>query len=112
MRQHGAEFLRQRAITKAAGKWNKQYLRITDEGFHQPKQVISAGCRAQKQSVTQSHNSSWKFPSLLRSIMEHSEAERDFLFLGVDKDKQHCVKTPKLKTSSPGPRSRKQRETS
>ena len=35
----GAEFLRQRAVTKAAGKWNKQYLRDTDEGFHQLKQT-------------------------------------------------------------------------
>ncbi len=25
---------------------------------------------------------------MLRSIMEHGEAERDFLFLGEDKDKQ------------------------
>ena len=39
MRQGGAEFLRQRAVTRAAGKWNKQYLRTTDEGFHQLKQT-------------------------------------------------------------------------
>ena len=38
MRQGGAEFLRQRAVTKAAGKWNKQYLRDTDVGIHQLKQ--------------------------------------------------------------------------
>ena len=200
MRQGGAEFLRQRAVTKAAGKWNKQYLRDTDVGIHQLKQsamevldtvewnwqcmtqlqesedrtspaattwaaefllrpgesreilgqwissnaihenkkrratqivtgsfpcrkwlhklhshispfcelcrkereasgqptdnlpletvahIQSAGCKAQKQCVTQAHNSCWKF--LLRSIMEHGEAERDFLFLGEDKDKQ------------------------
>jgi len=200
MRQGGAEFLRQRVVAKAAGKWNKQYLRITDEGFHQLQQtamevlntaewnwqcmtqlqeaenrtspaattwaaefllrpgesreilgqwmsssaihenkqrratqiitgsfpcgkwlhklyshvspfcelcrrereasgcttdnlpletvahIQSAGCKAQKESVTHAHNSCWKF--LLRSIMEHGEAERDFLFLGEDKDKQ------------------------
>ena len=39
MRQGGAEFLRQRAVTKAAGKWNKQYLRDTDVGVHQLKQT-------------------------------------------------------------------------
>ena len=38
MRQGGAEFLSQRAVTKAAGKWNKQYLRDTDVGMHQLKQ--------------------------------------------------------------------------
>ena len=48
--------------------------------------IQSAGCKAQKQSVTQAHKSSWKF--LLRSIMKHGEAESDFLFLGEDKDKQ------------------------
>ena len=48
--------------------------------------IQSAGCKEQKQCVTQAHNSCWKF--LLRSIMEHGEAERDFLFLGEDKDKQ------------------------
>ena len=39
MRQGGAEFRRQKAVTKAAGNWNKQYLRDTDEGFHQLKQT-------------------------------------------------------------------------
>ena len=48
--------------------------------------IQSAGCKEQKQCVTQAHNSCWKF--LLRSIMEHGEAERDFLFLGEDKVKQ------------------------
>ena len=39
MRPGGAEFLRQRAVTRAAGKWNKQYLRDTDVGVHQLKQT-------------------------------------------------------------------------
>ena len=31
--------LRQRAVSKAAGKWNKQYLRDTDVGVHQLKRT-------------------------------------------------------------------------
>ena len=76
MRQGGAEFLRQGAVIKAAGKWNKQYLRTTDEGFHQLRQTVM--------EVLNTVEWNWQ----LRSIMENGEAERDFLFLGEDKDKQ------------------------
>ena len=36
--------------------------------------IQSAGCKAQKQCVTQAHNSCWKF--LLRSIMENGTIKR------------------------------------
>ena len=143
--------MRQRALSKAAGKWNHQYLMLrqgesrdilgqwmNSNAVHENKrrratQVItcsfpcrkwlhklyshmspfcelcrkereasgqpadnlpletvahiqSAGCKAQKQSVIQAHNSCCKF--LLKAIMEHGEAKREFLSLGEDKDKQ------------------------
>jgi hypothetical protein len=48
--------------------------------------IQSAGCGAQRKSVTGTHNKCWKY--LLCAIAEHGEAKRDFEFIGEDKDRQ------------------------
>ena len=47
--------------------------------------IQSAGCKAQKKSVT-AHNKCWKY--LLFAINKHGKADRNFEFIGEDKDRQ------------------------
>jgi hypothetical protein len=48
--------------------------------------IQSAGCKAQKKSVTGAHNRCWKY--LLCAIPKYGEAKRKFEFIGEDKDRQ------------------------
>jgi hypothetical protein len=48
--------------------------------------IQSAGCKAQKKSVSGAHNRCWKY--LLGAIFKHGEAKRDVEFIGEDKDRQ------------------------
>jgi ribonuclease HI len=43
MLQGGAEFQRQRVLTKAAGNWSKEFLRTTDTGWGRVQQAAGAG---------------------------------------------------------------------
>jgi ribonuclease HI len=48
--------------------------------------IQSTGCKAQKKSVTGAHNKCWKY--LLCAITKHGKADRNFEFIGEDKDRQ------------------------
>jgi hypothetical protein len=48
--------------------------------------IQSAGFNAQKKSVIGADNRCWKY--LHCAIIKHREAERDFEFIGEDKDRQ------------------------
>jgi hypothetical protein len=43
MLQGGAEFQRQRVLTKATGNWSKEFLRTTDKGWGPVQQTAGAG---------------------------------------------------------------------
>jgi hypothetical protein len=48
--------------------------------------IQSAWCKAQRKIVIGAHNRCWKY--LLCAITKHGEAQRDFEFIGEDKDRQ------------------------
>ena len=48
--------------------------------------IQSAGCKAQRKSVIGAHNRCWKY--LLCAITKYGKAERNFEFIGEDKDRQ------------------------
>ena len=45
MLQRGAEFQRQRVLTRAASNWSKETLRTTDTGWVRVRQAASAGVK-------------------------------------------------------------------
>jgi hypothetical protein len=45
MRKGGAEFQRQKVLTKAAGNWSKEFLRTTDAGLAQVREAACTGVK-------------------------------------------------------------------
>jgi hypothetical protein len=45
MLRGGAEFQRQKVLNRAAGKWNKEFLRTTDTGVARIRQVACTGVK-------------------------------------------------------------------
>jgi hypothetical protein len=52
MLQGGAEFQRQRVLTKAAGNWIKEFLRTTDKGWGRVQQTAGAGVTSESPGAT------------------------------------------------------------